>query len=100
MNALYIADGHQRSASASRVAAARRAEGAGSADSDYEYFLCVAFPDDEMQILRCKNASGVAEGGFQPSVSDDGRWVAFASTSSALVPGDTNGVGYVFVYSR
>ena len=52
MASLYIADGHHRSASASRVAAAR---GAGnpqhSGDLDYNYFLCVAFPHDEMKIL-------------------------------------------------
>ena len=52
MNALYIADGHHRSASASRVAAARReAEADANADADYEYFLCVAFPHDETRIL-------------------------------------------------
>jgi uncharacterized protein (DUF1015 family) len=45
MEALYIADGHHRSAAASRVAA-RRAGDAGSG-----YFLCVIFPHDQMQIL-------------------------------------------------
>jgi uncharacterized protein (DUF1015 family) len=49
MDALYIADGHHRSASASRVAAARR-EGDPD-DADHEFFLTVAFPADEMQIL-------------------------------------------------
>jgi uncharacterized protein (DUF1015 family) len=52
MDALYIADGHHRSASASRVAAARNADNPGhSGDEDYNYFLCVAFPHDETQIL-------------------------------------------------
>ena len=32
-----------------------------------------------------------------PSISADGRWVAFASLASNLVPGDTNGVSDVFV---
>jgi uncharacterized protein (DUF1015 family) len=49
MPALYIADGHHRSAAASRVAAARR--GAGDREAAHEYFLCVAFPHDEMKIL-------------------------------------------------
>ncbi len=44
MPALYIADGHHRSAAASRVAAAHPG---GSRD----WFLCVAFPHDEMRIL-------------------------------------------------
>ena len=48
MNRLYIADGHHRSAAASRVAAARRSKGAsGSA----EYFLAVIFPARQMRIL-------------------------------------------------
>ncbi|TDJ48044.1 MAG: DUF1015 domain-containing protein [Gammaproteobacteria bacterium] len=52
MDALYIADGHHRSASASRVAAARRAVNPGdSGEEDYNYFLCVAFPHDETKIL-------------------------------------------------
>ncbi len=52
MDALYIADGHHRSASASRVAAARKAANPDhTGDEDYNYFLCVAFPHDETQIL-------------------------------------------------
>ena len=52
MDSLYIADGHHRSASASRVAAARGADNPRhSGDLDYNYFLCVAFPHDEMRIL-------------------------------------------------
>jgi uncharacterized protein (DUF1015 family) len=52
MDGLYIADGHHRSAAASRVAAARRGERTGPpGDEPWEYFLCVAFPHDETQIL-------------------------------------------------
>ncbi len=36
----------------------------------------------------------------QPAISEDGRYVAFASTASNLVPGDTNGVMDVFVHDR
>ena len=43
--AIYIADGHHRSAAAARVAAARRGEGSHS------YFLSVIFPEREMTIL-------------------------------------------------
>ena len=46
--ALYIADGHHRSAAASRVAAARRTS---DAIASHEYFLAVAFPHHRMQIL-------------------------------------------------
>ena len=48
MSALYIADGHHRSAAASRVAAARR--GKNQPDSA-EYFLAVMFPSHQMRIL-------------------------------------------------
>jgi uncharacterized protein (DUF1015 family) len=70
LDALYIADGHHRSAAALRVAEARRAAASGrhqSASSavsprarggsrnpsepSYESFLAVAFPHDEMHIL-------------------------------------------------
>src|SRR5262249_16337366 len=43
--AIYIADGHHRSAAAARVAAARRGEGSHS------YFLSVIFPERELTIL-------------------------------------------------
>ncbi len=35
-----------------------------------------------------------------PSISADGRYVAFNSAASNLVPDDTNGVADVFVYDR
>jgi uncharacterized protein (DUF1015 family) len=44
--ALYIADGHHRSAAAARVAAAR-----GEAEGSHRYFLSVVFPHHEMTIL-------------------------------------------------
>ena len=37
---------------------------------------------------------------FAPAVSCDGRFVAFLTTASSLVPGDTNGAGDVFVRDR
>jgi CSLREA domain-containing protein len=39
-------------------------------------------------------------GGSWPSLSADGRFVAFGSSASHLVPGDTNGVSDVFVRDR
>ncbi len=49
MDCLYIADGHHRSAAASRVAAMRHKAGKGNGAHDY--FLSVIFPDNQMQIL-------------------------------------------------
>jgi Uncharacterized conserved protein len=52
MDCLYIADGHHRSAAASRVAAARQAANPQhSGEEAYNYFLSVIFPDNQMQIL-------------------------------------------------
>jgi uncharacterized protein (DUF1015 family) len=52
MDALYIADGHHRSASGSRVAHARNEqEGTAAGDNSWDHFLCVAFPHDETRIL-------------------------------------------------
>ena len=52
MPALYIADGHHRSAAASRVAAARRAANPRhTGEENYDYFLTVIFPHHQMQIL-------------------------------------------------
>jgi len=42
----------------------------------------------------------VARGGNQPSISADGRYVAYASDDAGLVPGDTNGFSDIFVYDR
>ncbi len=47
--ALYIADGHHRSAAAARVAATRRQAGNNATAS--EYFLAVLFPHHELAIL-------------------------------------------------
>ena len=50
MPALYIADGHHRSAAASRVAASRRALGAAAGDVS-QRFLVVSFPRRQLRIL-------------------------------------------------
>ncbi len=52
MPALYIADGHHRSAAASRVAAAKRAANPHHTGNEpYNYFLAVAFPSDSLHVL-------------------------------------------------
>jgi Tol biopolymer transport system component len=40
------------------------------------------------------------DGSFMPSISGDGRWVAFQSWAANLVPGDTNAAPDVFVHDR
>ncbi len=71
MNALYIADGHHRSAAASRVAAARRGKGKGD---NAEYFLAVAFPHDQMRIFDynrvIKDLNGLDKDAFLAKVKE------------------------------
>ncbi len=47
---IYIADGHHRAASAVRVSQRRRAEGDGKVH-EYDHFLSVLFPDNQLKIL-------------------------------------------------
>ncbi len=52
MPALYVADGHHRSAAASRVAASRGSANPNhTGEEPYNYFLSVIFPHNQMQIL-------------------------------------------------
>ncbi len=71
MPALYIADGHHRSAAASRVAAARRKPGVVQAS---DYFLAVIFPHHEMKIMDynrvVKDLNGLSEDEFLARVAE------------------------------
>jgi uncharacterized protein (DUF1015 family) len=73
MPALYIADGHHRSAAASRVAASRRASAGGDA-GNAEYFLAVAIPHHQMHILPynrvVKDLNGLDKARFLDRVSE------------------------------
>ena len=52
MNALYIADGHHRCASAVRVARKRRVQNPGyTGEEEFNFFLCVLFPDEQLAIM-------------------------------------------------
>lgn len=49
---LYIADGHHRSASAVKVGLKRRAEHPDyTGDEEFNYFLAVAFPDNDLMVM-------------------------------------------------
>ncbi len=52
---------------------------------------------------RVSVASGGIQSNYpslQPAISDDGRWVAFASSAQNLVPNDTNDKEDVFLHDR
>ena len=52
MEALYIADGHHRCAAAARVGKMRGEQNPGRAgEEEYEYFLAVVFPEEQLKIL-------------------------------------------------
>lgn len=73
---LYIADGHHRSAAAERVADARRSADANpSGDENYETFLVVSFPDDEVQIFDynrvIRDLNGLDKQSFLDAVAKD-----------------------------
>lgn len=71
MPSLYIADGHHRSAAASRVAAARRHPGG---EQPADYFLAVIFPHHQMKILDynrvVKDMNGLSEQDFIARVAE------------------------------
>src|SRR3990172_9405691 len=52
--------------------------------------------------VSVSSAGGQGSGGhnYQPSVTGDGRYVAFRSVASNLVPGDDNAVQDIFVHDR
>lgn len=52
MNEIYIADGHHRAASAVKVGLKRREENPNHrGDEEYNFFLSVLFPDNQLKIL-------------------------------------------------
>jgi len=66
---LYIADGHHRAASAARARAELKQQSFGhTGDEEYNFFLAVMFPDDQLQILPYNRAvrdlNGLSTGQF------------------------------------
>ena len=115
MKAIYIADGHHRSASASRVAKSRIAAGKGSdGNQNSDYFLSVIYPHNQMKILDynrvIRDLNGLSkdellqkiEGSFEVSAENaavspkqagefgmyvDGQWYRLV-IKPALIPAD------------
>lgn len=51
-------------------------------------------------VSRGMNGTAIDVGASGPAISGNGRFVAFDSNSTNLVPGDTNGIDDVFVFDR
>jgi len=81
--ALYVADGHHRTAAAVRTGQALRSSGGGP-DAPHEYFMAVVFPHDQLQILDynrvVKDLNGLSAEAFLERVS------AFFDIASADAP--------------
>ena len=66
---IYIADGHHRAASAVKVGQKRRREHPGyTGEEEFNYFLSVLFPDEELYIMDynrvVKDLNGMTEAAF------------------------------------
>lgn len=87
---LYIADGHHRSASAVRVGAKRReANPDYNGEEEFNYFLSVIFPDDQLYIMDynriVKDLNGNSKDDFLRKVSEKFTITPYAG-SGALKP--------------
>lgn len=70
IDSIYIADGHHRAASAVKVGLKRRAEHPGyTGKEEFNYFLSVLFPDEQLMILPynrvLKDLNGLSEEEFK-----------------------------------
>lgn len=71
---LYIADGHHRSASAVRVGKMRREQNPGyTGDEEFNFFLSVFFPDDQLYIMDynrvVKDLNGMSDDEFMKKLA-------------------------------
>ncbi len=88
MPALYIADGHHRSAAASRVAASRRAARPNQHGTEScNFFLAVAFPHHQMRILPYNRVVASLNGLSRPEfLAKLGQSFALHAAPGAVTP--------------
>jgi uncharacterized protein (DUF1015 family) len=111
---LYIADGHHRAASAARTRVELKQQSFGhTGDEEYNFFLAVIFPDDQVQILAynraVKDLNGLSTADFLEALRKsfdvakggdgtpkqrgewqmylDGEWYTLTSRADASLPG-------------
>ncbi|MDD5900494.1 MAG: DUF1015 domain-containing protein [Lachnospiraceae bacterium] len=75
IDSIYIADGHHRAASAVKVGLKRRSEHPGfDGTEEFNYFLSVLFPEDELKILPynrvVKDLNGMTKDTFLSRISE------------------------------
>ena len=89
MNSIYIADGHHRCASACKVGLKRREENPGyTGNEEFNYFLSVLFPDDQLMIMDynrvIKDLKGLSSDEFKNEVLK--KFDAIKESDSAIKP--------------
>ncbi len=94
IEAAYIADGHHRSASAARAGAERRKANPGhTGEEEYNWFMAVLFPHDELNILPynrvVKDLNGLAPQEFLDKLESLGTLKREVSRKE---PGETGSV--------
>ena len=75
VKAFYVADGHHRTAAAARVGALRRSENpAHTGQEEYNWFMAVCFPDNQLKIMDynrvVKDLGGLSEEEFLSRLSE------------------------------
>lgn len=76
IDSLYIADGHHRSAAAALVGAERaKANKNHTGDEEYNYFMAVCFPDNQLQIIDynrvVKDLNGLTKAQFLTALEEN-----------------------------
>ncbi len=73
---------------------------AGDDNEESDVFVHDRITGDTECVSVASDGTLGNSGSYRPSVSEDGRWVAFSSYATNLVAGDSNGVYDVFVHDR
>ena len=98
LNAVYIADGHHRCASAVKVGLKRRKEHPDyTGEEGFNYFLSVLFPDEELLIMDynrvVRDLNGYSKEGFLEKVAEN-----FQVDTAAQFPYHPEGKGRFGMY--
>lgn len=72
----------------------------GDTNGAFDSFLRDLTTGITTRVSESASGAGGDAGSYEATISADGRYVAFWSHASNLVPGDTNGVGDCFVRDR
>ncbi len=95
---LYVADGHHRSAAATRVRSLMRENNPGhTGDEEYNFFLSVIFPHDQMYIMDynrvVRDLNGMTEPVFLDEISKSFDVKKAGSTGHPYSPAATHSFG-------